>query len=75
MAIRLCEGSVAGARSQGTLSRHPEEWQCGEAINERKKLLCEGNEEHEKQRVATKYQAHEQCAAQWMYGRMAVDLL
>ena len=67
---------VAAARSRGTLSRRPEEWQRGEAINERKKLVREANEEHEKQLVATKRQAREQCvAAQWMYGRTAVVVL
>ena len=57
---RLCEGLVAGARSRGPRSRRAEEWQRREAINERKKLLREANEEHEKQRVATKRQAREQ---------------
>ena len=69
-AVGLCEGLVAGARSRGPRSRRAEEWQRREAINERKKLLLllrEANEEHEKQRVATKRQAREQCvAAQWM---------
>ena len=59
MTVGLCEGLVAGTRSRGTLSRRPEEWQRGE----RKKLLREANEEHEKQRVATKRQAREQCVA------------
>ncbi len=75
VAVSLWEGSVAGARSRGTLSRRPEEWQRGEAIIERKKLLHEANEESEKQCVATNRPAREQCAAQWMYGRMAVDVL
>ena len=70
MPIGLCEGLVAGACSRGTLSRRPEEWQRGEAINERKKLLREAKVEHETQRVATKRQAREQCVSvQWMYGR------
>ena len=76
IAVGLCEGLIAGPRSRGTLSRRPEEWQRSEAINERKELLLKANEEHEKQRMATKHQAREQCVArQWMYGRMAVDVL
>jgi hypothetical protein len=68
--VGLCEGLVTGARSRGTLSRRPEEWQHGKAINERKKLLREASKKHEKQCVAMKHQAHKQwhrigCMAVW----------